>query len=167
VNVRNISWEQVELVWREELWPTRTSVITPVSAIVYRRWPFEYNGAYMEATPTFFGAFDGHTLAGVNSGHLTGDNWFRSRGLFVFPGYRRQGVAHLLLRAVMRQAREEAARYIWTMPSAPALGIYENLGFERVGDWFQTETGHHNCYAAMRLNDEGSGPSSPLPPSVR
>ena len=65
--IQEISWNEIELIWREHLWPYRTTPIEPTSAMM---WQAGYNIDNMEFEPTFFGYFYRKKLIGVNSGHL-------------------------------------------------------------------------------------------------
>ena len=145
--ISRLAFEQVAQVWREHLWPGRID-IEPYSAIKYGTHPYQYNVDYKHEPATFLGAFIGGQLVGVNSGHGTGQS-YRSRGLFVLPAYRGQGIAQLLLRATVAQALAEDRCFAWSMPRRAALATYLAAGFRQDSDWFGTETNDANCYVVL------------------
>ncbi|MDR2519526.1 MAG: GNAT family N-acetyltransferase [Eubacteriaceae bacterium] len=58
--------------------------------------------------------------------------------LYVKPGFRRQGIARLLVRQILSDAQEIGYSNLLldTMPSlAPAIRLYESLGFSRTGPY--------------------------------
>jgi GNAT superfamily N-acetyltransferase len=100
---------------------------------------------------TFFAAYDNERIIGVNSGHKTADKLYRSRGLWVDPNYRKQGVAQLLFESTETQARLEGCDAVWSIPRKTALSAYQRFGFETVGDFFGTETSEANIYVIKIL----------------
>jgi GNAT superfamily N-acetyltransferase len=100
-------------------------------------------------TPTFWGAFDDDKLIGVNSGHMTMDRLYRSRGLFVDEAYRNQGIGKKLLLKTSSQAYHEKAIAVWSYPKYTAWLTYAKAGFNRSGysynfDWIYSEDGGVN-----------------------
>lgn len=150
VSVRPISFDEICGVWRDHLWPSRTSPIEPTSSIVYDFYPYEYDPTYAAAVPDFFGLFVGDELAGVNSGHQT-DYSYRSRGLFVFPKWRGRGYGVTLLSATIDAAVSKNSDFIWSMPRESSIKTYEAAGFARSSDWFKTETCSRNCFVRIDL----------------
>lgn len=135
---KTISFEQITEVWHKELWPSRVSPIETHSAMT---WPFDGNPIEFDMDifnyePTFFGVFDNQKLVGVNSGHRTKDNVYRSRGIWVNPEYRNKGISKILFLMTESQAIREECNLIWSIPRKSALGAYTRFGFETVGDFF-------------------------------
>ena len=91
-------------------------------------------------------------IAGVNSGFVTEPSSFRSRGLYVRPEYRGQGVAKTLLQMAITQASALACDHVWSMPRQSAIHAYESVGFSKCSDFFDknVEFGP-NCYAELKL----------------
>lgn len=102
-----------------------------------------------DIVPTFFGAFDGDNIIGVNSGYPI-DNQYRSRGLYVLPEYRRQGVAQMLLYATQEQGRKEKKKILWSMPRKEALPAYLKFGFRKVSGFSDREFGQ-NCFVVKTI----------------
>lgn len=71
------------------------------------------------------------------SGALDGD-WLGIHGLLVDPAYRRRGLAHLVLDALLEWGAEQGATTAWLhveTDNSPAIALYESLGFAT----------HHTC----------------------
>jgi len=134
--VQQITFEQILPVWRDKLWPNRLSPIETHSAMT---WPLSrpnqpYSMTIFKYPAYFFGIYDQENLIAVNSGHLTSEHEFRSRGLWVDPQYRRQKLAQQILLATVQQAKEVGAHMIWSIPRVSALPAYERVGFKTVGN---------------------------------
>jgi GNAT superfamily N-acetyltransferase len=102
---------------------------------------------------TFFGIFDQDKLVAVNSGHLTTQQEYRSRGLWVDPNYRGMGLAQIILLSTIDQAKQEGVDMVWSIPRLTALPAYERAGFKTVGDLIDegVEFGP-NIYCYLELN---------------
>jgi GNAT superfamily N-acetyltransferase len=134
INVAPIPFDTISYYW-QFLWPNRQTPIKTHSSLTYDK---NIDMSIYNNTPTFVGAFlDSGTLIGVNSGFRTSPNWYRSRGLWVNPHYRRMGASQLLLQAVQNQALKEDCTHIWTIPRKSSLGAYTRFGFVRTSDWFE------------------------------
>ena len=103
--------------------------------------------------PSFFGVIRNGRIVGVNSGHRTKDNIYRSRGIWVDPDVRKKGVAQLLFDATEKQAIKEGCNMIWSIPRKSALSAYTKFGFETIGNFFDEgmEFGP-NIYVTKELN---------------
>ena len=149
---RLIDFPTIQDVWRTKLWPDRTSPIETHSAMT---WPDaateQYDMKIFENTASFFGVFSDGTLVGVNSGHKTSDTHYRSRGLWVDPIFRKQGIAQVLFRMTEQQAVDEGCSFVWSVPRKTALSAYQRFGFNTVGGFFGTETSDANIYVIKNL----------------
>jgi len=79
-------------------------------------------------------------IVGVNAGHKSSPRDYRTRGLWVDPDYRGQGIAQLLFEKLENQAQHECCRWLWSYPRLSALGSYIKAGYEpygtpEMGDW--------------------------------
>jgi GNAT superfamily N-acetyltransferase len=151
MDIREIEFNDILPIWRDCLWPSRTSKISPVSSIIYGTEPFRYESpnVFNRFSPTFFGAFVDGKLVGVNSGYKQGET-YRSRGLYVFPEFRGQKIGQQLLEATKRAAIESGSKIFWSMPNINALRTYTAIGFQPTSELFDTETGT-NCYVSLEL----------------
>ena len=134
--VQQITFQEILPIWQNKLWPNRVSKIETHSAMT---WPYThpvqpYSMDVFNYPATFFGIFDQDTLVAVNSGHLTTQQEYRSRGLWVDPDYRGMGLAQIILLATINEAKKEGAKMIWSIPRLTALPAYERVGFKTVGD---------------------------------
>jgi predicted GNAT family acetyltransferase len=148
-----LSFEQISDIWQNKLWPNRTSAIETHSAMT---WPFEgsqeqYDMNVFNYPATFWGVYIDNKLVGVNSGHKTTDTQYRSRGIWVDPKYRKQGIAQNLFSLTKHQAQIEKCEMLWSIPRKTALPAYTKFGFETVGDYIVTETSEANIYVRLLL----------------
>ena len=169
-SIREISWEEIKSIWEEHLWPDKRGGIKPVQEWYWREgrskvWmdrTITQRNKDGELVPTFFGVmYDGPTitldfekLVGVNSGFETGSseqNYYRSRGLWVNPKHRRQGLASMLLNATIEDAKKKECDWIWTCPREGAMSAYKSVGFIQISDWFTNAQYGPNCIAAKYL----------------
>jgi GNAT superfamily N-acetyltransferase len=135
------TFEEILPIWRNQLWPGRQSAIEPVSIIDPEGRLTLKPG---ELEPVFFQVWDERNeIIGVNSGFRTSANLFRSRGIWVKPEYRRQGIGLILMHAVENHARSCGCKVLWSMPRESAFGFYRRLGFEVTGGTDTYEFGPH------------------------
>jgi GNAT superfamily N-acetyltransferase len=148
-----LSFDQILDIWQMKLWPNRTSAIETHSAMTwpYEGAPEEYDMNVFKYPATFWGLFIDEKLVGVNSGHKTSDTQYRSRGIWVDPDYRKQGIAQNLFNMTKHQAILEKCEMIWSIPRKTALPAYTKFGFETVGDYIVTETSEANIYVKLLL----------------
>jgi GNAT superfamily N-acetyltransferase len=145
--ITNISWNEIFKIWKDDLWPGRTIPIEPTSAMNFR---VGYDMKNMEYMPTFFGYVLDKTIVGVNSGHGCVDTSYRSRGLWVHPNYRKQGIGQRLLKATIDQARIEKCNLVWSYPRYTSWKTYQSVGFELASEW-EIINGQENAYATLIL----------------
>ena len=101
--------------------------------------------------PTFFGYFIEDKLVGVNSGHKCSDNSYRSRGVYVFPEFRKREIGTKLLIATIDQGRSEGCSFVWSYPRRSSWNTYQSAGFRLAGDWEKSETSEANAYCRIDL----------------
>ena len=142
-----ITYEEIYPIWKDHLWPNRTSPIEPNSAMCFGGGYDMFN---MSTQPTFFAYIIDNKIAGVNSGHLCSNKQYRSRGLFVFDNYRKQGIGTQLLLATIDQARLEDASMCWSYPRQDSWRTYEKAGFILQSEFKQDESGF-NAYCSLDL----------------
>ena len=151
MNVIRLSFEQISSIWQKQLWPNRQSPIETHSAMT---WPFEgepqqYDMKVFEYPATFLGIIIDNKIVGVNSGHKTTSNHYRSRGIWVDESYRRKGISQALFNATKDQAQKEGCTMLWSIPRKIALPAYTKFGFDTVGDFLKTETSESNIYVKL------------------
>lgn len=153
MHTKRLDFDTVKDIWQDHLWPNRTSTIETHSAMT---WPFQgnpeqYDMKVFDYPATFWGVYLDNKLVGVNSGHKTTDEQYRSRGIWVDPEYRKRGVAQMLFIMTAHQAKFEGCEMLWSIPRKTALPAYTKFGFETVGDYIVTETSEANIYVKLSL----------------
>lgn len=149
VELKEIQFEEVLSIWERHLWPNRTSPIKPMSSMTYDG---DHDmSIYSKFKPTFFGAYHNNQLIGVNSGHRTDRDYYRSRGLYVCTDYRQNGIATLLLTTTIDQARKENCKFVWTCPRLVSMKAYKKAGFRQVSSWDYSMEFGPNCYCIKDL----------------
>jgi GNAT superfamily N-acetyltransferase len=145
--ISKTDFKTINKIWTEQLWPNRVSKIEPHSAMLLNKTydikNFDYDATY------FLYHVDGK-IAGCNSGHKCTDNTYRSRGLYVFPEYRKQGIGKHLLVATIQQGKEENCDLVWSYPRFESWTTYKSAGFELISDWAESETGL-NAYCQYKF----------------
>ena len=131
------SFEEIYPTWNDKLWPGRISKIESMSSL-YWCFPNKIikDGSIFEKySPIFWVVKDNEKIIGVNSGFRTDKKVYRSRGLWVDPAYRRQGISQILLKQAILQGKKEECHWIWSMPRKSALPAYQKIGFKKRGKW--------------------------------
>lgn len=146
--ITKITFEKIYQIWDNFLWPSRVSKIEPNSAMMYLGG---YTLENMSTVPSYFGYFINNQLVGVNSGHKCSDNSYRSRGIFVFPEYRKLGIATQLLKETIKQGDLEKCSFVWSYPRKTGWKAYELAGFRLTSDWEMCETSDANAYCRIDL----------------
>jgi GNAT superfamily N-acetyltransferase len=149
--VEKISFEDTEIIWSTKLWANRESPIRPMSSMIYKKG-YDLN-IYKKYKPTFFGIKNCRgSLVGVNSGHRTSDEEYRSRGLWIDSDYRNLRLSRHLFESLEIQAKEEKCKYIWSIPRKESLYAYIQFGFLQSSDFFDegVEFGP-NCYVIKEV----------------
>jgi GNAT superfamily N-acetyltransferase len=135
--IKKITFEDILKIWKDHLWKDRKSNIEPQSAMLFLNGHdlknFNYESSY-------FAFYNNDTIVGVNSGHLCCDGSYRSRGLFVLPYYRKQGIGTQLLTETIKQGKKENAVFVWSYPRLSSWGTYHKAGFKLCTDWQESET---------------------------
>jgi len=145
--IKKITFDEICEVWKKYL-PNMS--LEPNSAMnCMRQLILDENDQYVQTdtydlenqkfTPTFWGAFDNDKLIGVNSGHMTLNRIYRSRGLYVSEYYRVRGIGQKLLLKTISQGYHENAIAVWSYPKLDAWSTYSNVGFLQSGITFTFE----------------------------
>jgi GNAT superfamily N-acetyltransferase len=149
-SLKKITFEEIYPIWRDYLWPNRISPIETNSAMLCTTTgEKKYDMKNMNTKPTFFGYYINNELVGVNSGHMCGDNTYRSRGLYVLEKYRRMRIGTRLLLATIAQSKKEGADMCWSYPRDTSWNTYFISGFVLCSDFVEDENGK-NAYCVHR-----------------
>jgi GNAT superfamily N-acetyltransferase len=144
-----ISYETIKPIWEKQLWPTRQSSIDSHSAMLSQVGIYDCDNFKLPVW--FYGIFCDNSIVGVNSVHADTTGWVRSRGLYVFPEFRKSGYGLVLLKFGIKKAIDEGAAGIWSFPRKSSWSTYEAAGFKIVSDWQASETSIANAYCKIKL----------------
>lgn len=145
--IETISFDEIYHIWRNDLWPERISEITPSSAMCYMGG---YDVENMKNNPIFIAYKKREEIRGVNSLHLCIDGSYRSRGLFVYPKFRGEGIGIKLLIETINLAKEHNATFVWSYPKQASWKTYQHAGFSLSSPWETSELGF-NAYCVKHL----------------
>ncbi len=169
IEIKKITWEQTRDIWKMHM-PNMS--IEPTSAMTFPK-SLEYisvgDEKHLEQidtydlqnqrfTPTFWGAFHNERLVGVNSGHMTLYNLYRSRGLYVEEEYRGYAIGQKLLLKTISQGYFEKAFGVWSYPNYKAWMTYHHTEFTLTSEefnfqWVTNDQGQMNS-KAIRVFDK-------------
>lgn len=149
VHILPSTFEEVLPIWREHLWPGRSSPIRAQSSMLFNG---QNDMSIYNNHVYFYKAVVDNCVAGVNSVFEISSGEFRSRGLYVFPDFRKQAIGQRLLEEAIRYAKARGGKTIWSIPRAQALATYKNAGFEHshAADETQVEFGP-NVYVIKKI----------------
>ena len=136
----NISFLEILDIWKTKLWFDRKSAIKHISSMVYLGG---YDMSIYNNKPTFFALKNHNQIVAVNSGHMTNNGYYRSRGLWVEEQYRNNGLTYVLFNALSKQALLENAKYIWSYPNKKSVGVYIKNKFSISSSVVDNELGPH------------------------
>jgi predicted GNAT family acetyltransferase len=141
--IYKIDFETISKVWRENLWTHGDSANKRYNKI-------KIGGKFDEELAkktTFYWAYKlDDNIVGVNSGYISCDNYYRSRGLWVDSKFRGAGFAKTLLDIVIAESIFWNCKYVWSYPREESLGVYESVGFKKQGE-FEVASYGFNCIA--------------------
>jgi GNAT superfamily N-acetyltransferase len=139
-----IGWKTVRSIWRDHLWPGRQSEINGVSSM---RYLGGHDSLIYGYQPSFFAATVGRQIIGVISGFTTAPQLYRSRGIWIAPQWRRQGVSRLLFDRIDKAALAEGCTAVWSYPRLSALPAYLAHGFRETAPMNDDDAEFGpNCY---------------------
>lgn len=138
-------------IWRDFLWPSRTSEIKEISSIS-RGGSIEMDIYEFKDSAQFWACFHGPLIVGVNSVFLTSLKECRSRGLWVHTNYRGRKLGHRLLEKALEYGQENHCELLWSLPRKSSFHVYQAFGFKQVSPWSHKgmEFGP-NCLAELKI----------------
>lgn len=131
MNIVTIEFVLCKTLWKE-LWANRIVAADACSYMVLPNQDMRYSDdcfvTYSDDVdpPVYLGAFENGKLIGVNSFHRIAGTT-RSRGLYVVPEYRDQGIGRKLLYGTWDRARVYP---IWAYPKKDALPVFLAAGYK-------------------------------------
>lgn len=136
-SIQEVAFDVVQPIWVNQLWPGRKSPVEPLSSMAYLGgYDMNIKKLYANEAKFFAAMTGGGQVAGVFSGHPTSDQYYRARGLFVFPDFQNNGVGTALVKAVIGAAETAGRSVCWCIPRATNTLFFEMSGFVSVSDPF-------------------------------
>lgn len=144
--IKQITFEQINDIWLEkDMWgdallERNRLVSNPVQISIF--WDgAEHIGGTNEqindlnySNPVYYAYFKDSKIVGVNSYFKVNDKQCRSRGLYVYPEYRSEGIGKKLLKYAIEENRNKGYDFIWSIPRVSAKETYQNVGYEIIPD---------------------------------
>lgn len=146
--IKEISFDAILTVWKNQLWPGRLSPIEPFSAM---RFMGEYSSNFAKLPQVFLGGYQDNKLVAVNSLHLAEKYMARSRGLWVDSNFRGAGFGTKILIETGVYAKELGADAIWSFPRQSSITTYKSAGYIQISHWLDDGEFGPNCYAISPL----------------
>jgi GNAT superfamily N-acetyltransferase len=130
IDIVEVDFPTVLPMWRDVLWPGRSSPIRPVSSMVFLGgYDLSVYKKYTNQA-RFFGVYDeSATLVGVFSGHPTSDTEYRARGLCVLPSFQDVGIGTNLVNTVTRAAADAGREVCWCLPRIANVQFFQTCGY--------------------------------------
>lgn len=134
--IKEISFETIQEIWyAEDMWG-QLAYASPVSTMMYLEGYENRIRDLSYSCPVFYAYMSDNQIAGVNSYHRVNDEQCRSRGLYVFPKYRKLSIGVELLKYAIDQNRKLGYEFIWSMPRSTAIKVYKNARFQMTTEVF-------------------------------
>lgn len=144
ITLSEIDFDLAKSYWNKTLWVDRD--IKPVSSMLYSSG-YNMNVYNLEISmPVYLAIFNNNEMIAINSVFNSDDDELRSRGLYVNPLFRGQGLSSLLLNKSLAIGKNRNCKYCWTLPKKESFYAYEKVGFIKTSEW-QTFDYGVNCYA--------------------
>lgn len=67
------------------------------------------------------------------------ENQFQLRGMATLPEHQGQGISSQLLKTAFPIIKQNLVNVLWCNARKTAIGFYESVGFEKVGDEFEVD----------------------------
>lgn len=132
ITIKKVEFEDILPAW-EKLWPGREN--EPFSAMLRKGgYDSHIRDNYKYTCIAAYDWDNGGKLVGVNVGHRSAKNEYRTRGLWVDPESRGQGIAGMLFERLEQQAQWEGCRWLWSLPRLSSLPAYMKAGYEPFGE---------------------------------
>jgi GNAT superfamily N-acetyltransferase len=130
MKIEEISFETIQEIWYEEDMWGQLAYAEPVNTLLYLKG---YNNKIRDlsySTPVYYAYLVDGNIAGVNSFHKVNEKQCRSRGLYVYPKYRKMNIGIELLKYAIDQNKNKGYDFIWSMPRSTAIETYKKAGFK-------------------------------------
>lgn len=135
--VKKVNFKDIVSAW-DKLWPGRdhdpySSMLRLGGHDIRIRDNYDY---------TCIAAYDWGDkgkLVGVQVGHRSSKQDYRTRGLWIDPNSRGQGIAQMLFCKLEEYAKFQGCRWLWSFPRLSSLPAYMKAGYEPYGEPVKAE----------------------------
>ncbi|OXA77669.1 GNAT family N-acetyltransferase [Flavobacterium frigidimaris] len=119
---------KIEAIKASETWEIRHKVMWPEQ-------PFEFVQLEEDNSGLHFGVFDEQKLVSIVSCFIVGDE-MQFRKLATLADYQEKGIASLLLKHILKLAKNKGLRKIWCNARSNKKSFYERFGMIETGETF-------------------------------
>lgn len=131
-----IDFETIQTIWYEEDMWGQLAYAPPVNEYLYLNGKNKKIKDLNYSKPVFYGYLENNKILGVNSYFHVNEDQCRSRGLYVYPKYRKNGIAIELLKYAIDQNKNKGYKFIWSKPRDTAIKSYQAAGYKITSDAF-------------------------------
>lgn len=126
-----LQFDDVLPIWKQQLWPARTSEIEKISYI-NSTGSIDMQIAQWGTNPIFLGFTNEVEIIACVSGFQTNLHEYRCRGIWVQEPYRSTGLGLKMIDALIEQIKinESQTSTIWTMARLRSVGFYQRAQFK-------------------------------------
>lgn len=135
----------VKRISPEDTYILRNQILRPKG----REDDYTFPGDHDEQT-FHLGAFVDHKLVSITSFYfqehpkIDQPHQYRLRGMATLASHRKQGLSKALIKTAIPIVKQNFCGVLWCNAREAAVGFYENIGFEAVGEFFTLpEIGQH------------------------
>lgn len=147
--IKSISFNTIQPIWANNLWPGRTSAIEPYSAMMFMN--ATYDSGFSTRPCKFLAGLVDDKIVAVNSIHLSETYMARSRGLWVDPMFRGNKYGVQILNESARLAEGLGASAIWSFSRQLSIRTYQAAGYIKTSPWMDHGEFGPNCYVIKGL----------------
>lgn len=135
--ITRINFQIIQEIWYEEDMWGQLAYAEPVSTMLYLEGYDMKIKNLLYSEPVYYAYLVNGEIAGVNSFHKVNDEQCRSRGLYVYPKYRKMNIAVELLKYAIEINKGKSYKFIWSMPRSTAIQAYKRAGYNITSEIFE------------------------------
>ena len=138
IKYSNFSMIKISEITAEQTYPIRQTVLRQNEPLEKCIYPFDTDDSTLH-----FGLFESDLLVGIISIFETkkelfvDDKQYQIRGMAVLENHQKKGYGGALVRHAVSQLQKEKNFLVWFNARIIAVGFYEKLNFEKIGDLFE------------------------------
>jgi len=126
-----LRFEDVQPIWKEQLWPERTSKIEKISYIS-SSGIIDMQIGQWGTNPIFLGFTNNTEIVACVSSFQTNQHEYRCRGIWVQESFRSTGLGLKMIDALIEiiKKNDSQASTLWTMARLRSVGFYQRAQFK-------------------------------------